>query len=276
MKPVTNSETYLKPLRLRKYLQYTRAEFMRGLRYRANYWATLCSSVIMTVIQWSLWRAVYINTTSIAGVSLPAMMAYVLIGRVISGFLAEPANLNIGPRVRSGAIVHDLVKPADLHLQLMFQTLGGALFRLVSTGLPIFLVLLITGALRMPDLKTVALFIVSLVMSYITLFSTSFVSGVLTFYTKSGVGVEHMYTLVELMSGLYVPLQFFPGWLRKIADLLPFKAIHYIPMAIWSGLTEPGEILSSLASQLIWTAAMVVLCRAIWSGAVKHLTIQGG
>ena len=86
MKPVTNSETYLKPLRLRKYLQYTRAEFMRGLRYRANYWATLCSSVIMTVIQWSLWRAVYINTTSIAGVSLPAMMAYVLIGRVISGF----------------------------------------------------------------------------------------------------------------------------------------------------------------------------------------------
>ena len=49
MKPVTNSETYLKPLRLRKYLQYTGRVYARP-EYRANYWATLCSSVIMTVI----------------------------------------------------------------------------------------------------------------------------------------------------------------------------------------------------------------------------------
>ena len=131
-------------LNIGKYLYYTRAEFMRGLRYRANYWATLCSSVIITIIQWSLWRAVYSNTHSIAGVDLPTMMAYVLMGRVTAGFLAEPANLRIGPRVRSGTIVHDLVKPADLHIQLLFQSLGGALFRLVSTGLPIFLVLLLT------------------------------------------------------------------------------------------------------------------------------------
>ncbi|HHY11005.1 MAG TPA: hypothetical protein GX529_00065 [Firmicutes bacterium] len=259
-----------------KYLQYTRAEFMRGLRYRANYWATLCSSLMVTVVQWSLWKAVYSNTSSIAGISLPAMMSYVLMGRVTAGFLSEPANLRLGPRVRNGTIVHDLVKPADLHIQLMFQCLGGALFRLASTGLPVFLVLLITGTLRIPDSKTAAVFIVSLLMSYITLFSTSFVSGVLTFYTKSGVGVDHMYTLIELLSGLYLPLQFLPGWLKTIADWLPFKAIHYIPMAIWSGLTEPGEIVCSLASQLIWTAVMVLLCRAIWSGAVRHLTIQGG
>ncbi len=266
----------LRHLTFWKYLQYTRAEFLRGLRYRANYWATLCSSLMVTVIQWSLWKAVYSNASSIAGISLPTMMAYALMSRVTAGFLSEPANLRLGQRVRTGIIVHDLVKPADLHIQLMFQSLGGALFQLASTGLPLFLVLLATGALRVPDPGTTAVFLVSLLMSYVTLFSTSFVSGVLTFYTKSGVGIDHMYTLVELLSGLYLPLQFFPGWLRAVADWLPFKAIHYIPMAIWSGLTGPGEIARSMASQLVWTGAMVLLCRAVWSGAVRHLTIQGG
>ena len=112
-----------------KYLLYTRAEFLRGLRYRANYWATLASSLIITAIQWSLWTAVYRNTDAIAGVSLATMMSYTLMGRVTAGFLGEPSNLRLGPRVRQGTIVHDLVKPADLHVQLLFQSLGSALFR---------------------------------------------------------------------------------------------------------------------------------------------------
>jgi ABC-2 type transport system permease protein len=113
-------------------------------------------------------------------------------------------------------------------------------------------------------------------MGYVTVFSTSFASGILTFYTKSGVGIDHLYTLVEFLSGMYLPLQFFPGWLRTVADWLPFKTIHYIPMAIWSGMTGPGEILSSMISQFTWTLLMVLLARSIWAGAVKHLTVQGG
>lgn len=259
-----------------KYLAYTRVEFLRGLRYRANYWATLAGSVFITVIQWSLWTAVYRNNGSVAGVSLASMIAYTLMGRVTSGFLAEPSNLRMGPRVRRGAIVHDLVKPADLHVQLLFQSLGAALFRLVSTGLPLFIILLATGTLTLPGPLSAVAFLVSLLMGYVTVFSTSFVSGVLTFYTKNGVGIDHLYTLVEFLSGMYLPLQFFPGWLRRIADYLPFKAIHYIPMAIWSGMTRPGEVVAAMVSQVIWTALMVILCRAVWSSAVKHLTVQGG
>ena len=188
-----------------KYLVYTRAEFLRGMRYRANYWAILASSFIVTVIQWSLWTAVYRHTDSIAGIGLSNMLSYTLMGRVTAGFLREPSNLRLGPRVRQGTIVHDLVKPADLHYQLLFQSLGSALFRLVSTGLPLLLVLTLTGSLRFPGLKETGVFVLSVFMGYITVFSTSFLSGVLTFYTKSGVGIDHLYSLVEFLSGMYVP-----------------------------------------------------------------------
>ncbi|HHY75768.1 MAG TPA: hypothetical protein GX500_03175 [Firmicutes bacterium] len=259
-----------------KYLLYTRAEFLRGIRYRASFWAQMASGLIMTAIQWYLWTAVYRHTGSIAGVSLQEMLSYTLMGRVAAGFLAEPSNLRLAPRVRQGTIVHDLVKPADLHFQLLFQNLGSAAFRLVSTGLPLYVALSVMGILHLPDARTLIAFVISLLMGYVAVFSTSFVSGVLTFYTKSGVGVDHLYTVVELLAGMYVPLQFFPGWLRWVAENLPFKAIHYIPMAIWSGMTEPGEVVSAVLSQLLWTGLMVLLCRIVWKGAIKHLTVQGG
>jgi ABC-2 type transport system permease protein len=259
-----------------KYLAYARAEILRGFRYRANYWATMVGAVAMVVIQWSLWTAVYSRRESVAGIGLATMMTYAMLGRVLSGFLGEPTALRTNGRVWSGAIVHDLVKPVDLHVQLLFQSLGSATFRFLSTGLPLLVVLRLAGWLSIPDAKTLGVFLISALMGYVTVFSTSFLSGVITFHVKSRVGIDYMYTVVELFSGLYFPLQFFPGWLRTVANWLPFKSIHYIPLAIWSGITAPGEVASALLTQVIWTCAMVALSRILWSGAIRSLTVQGG
>lgn len=259
-----------------KYLAYARAEILSGFRYRASYWASLIGALMMAVIQWSLWTAVYRDCEAVAGIGLATMMTYVMMGRVISWFLSEPVSLRTNARVWSGAIVHDLVKPVDLHFQLLFQSAGRAVFMLVSTGLPLLIVLRVAGVLRIPEPRTLAIFLVSTLMGYVTVFSTSFLSGVITFHVKSKVGIDYVYTIVELFSGLYFPLQFFPGWLRIVADWLPFKSIHYIPLAIWSGITAPGEIASALLTQLAWTIAMVLASRLLWSGAVKSLTVQGG
>lgn len=259
-----------------KYLACVRSEFLRGFQYRADYMATVAGTVVVIAIQWSLWNTVYRGTGEIAGLGLTTMLSYSLMGRVVSGFLAEPTGLHLGQRVRSGAIVHDLVKPVSLSTLLMFQTLGRALYRLASVGLPCFVVLAALGFLRCPPFKTVVLFALSLVMGYVSLFSTYFVSGVLTFHTKTGVGVEHLYPVISLLSGEFVPLDFFPAPLRAIADLLPFKGIYYVPMALWSGVSSPEQALSGLASQAAWTAGMILLARLVWTDAVKSLTVQGG
>ncbi len=259
-----------------KYLAFARSEFLRGFRYRANLWATLASTMAIAVIQWSLWHAVYGTKSHIAGLSLNAVLSYSLMGRVTSGFLDSPSNLNIGGRVRQGTIVHDLVKPVDFHTQLLFQSLGRASFRLVSTGVPILIALWWAKVLKAPSASVAILFVISLSLSYVTLFSTAFLSGILTFYTKTGVGLDEVYTVVALLSGEFVPLEFFPGWLQALANVLPFKAIYYIPMAMWSGIADPSSVGTSFVSQLAWTAGMVILSKIAWSGAVKHLTIQGG
>ncbi len=260
-----------------KYLMYARAELLKGFRYRTNYWANVLTTVAMALIQWYLWHAVYAGKDLIAGLTLNSVLAYSLIGRATAGFLSAPQSaLRIGSRVRLGTIVHDLVKPVDLHDQLLWQNLGTSAFELVSSGIPLVLAMSALGILRIPSPDRLVWFVISLIMAYITLFATSFLSGVFTFYTKAGVGVDYVYTVVSLLSGEFLPLQFFPPWLRLIADRLPFKSMHYIPMAIWSGIAESGEIVSSLISQAVWALGMVALSKIAWSGAVKSLTIQGG
>ena len=259
-----------------KYLASARAEFLRSFQYRANYWTTVAGTAVVVIIQWSLWQTVYRETPAVAGISLPAMLSYSLMGRVVSGLLAEPTGLRLGTKVRNGSIVHDLVKPADLGVLLMSQTLGRALYSLASVGVPCFAVLWAAGLLEIPSIPAIAAFGTSVAMGYITLFSTYLVSGVLTFYTKTGVGVEHLYPVISLLSGEFVPLDFFPSWLRVVADRLPFRGIYYVPMALWSGIISPTQAIPSLISQAAWTLGMAVLARVAWAGAVKNLTIQGG
>ncbi len=205
--------------RLSKYMMYARSEFIRGFRYRANYWATVISTVFLAVIQWYLWHAVYTDRELIAGLSLEAVLAYTLIGRVTSGFLMAPtAALRIGSRVRLGTIVHDLVKPVDFHDQLLWQSLGKAGFQFVSTGIPLLVAMAAMGILRIPPAGRLLTFLISMLMAYVTLFATSFLSGVFTFYTKTGIGVDYVYTVISLLSGEFLPLEFFPGWLGAIAN----------------------------------------------------------
>ncbi len=286
-----------------KYLAYMRTEFLKNLQYRANYWGSIANGIIAILIQQALWRAVYRASSGfsaagqaltpdlgnivpataqmagageIAGIGLGTMLTYAMMGRVVSGFLTIGQGANCGRKVRTGAIVHDLVKPLDIHIQGFFQNLGGALFRLVGVGGPLFAAMVLLGWLQVPPLKTVALFAISLFAGQVTLFATVFLCNLLSFYTKTGVGIDHIYSAVLLLSGVFVPVEFFPQWLKAISLCLPFASVHYVPVGIWSGIIGPGQVLESLSVQGFWTVGMVWMSRFLWERALGHLTIQGG
>ena len=199
--------------RLSKYMMYARSEFIRGFRYRANYWATAISTVFLAVIQWYLWHAVYTDRELIAGLSLEAVLAYTLIGRVTSGFLMAPtAALRIGSRVRLGTIVHDLVKPVDFHDQLLWQSLGKAGFQFVSTGIPLLVAMAAMGILRIPPAGRLLTFLISMLMAYVTLFATSFLSGVFILKTRRD-WCGYVYTVISLLSESSCPSSSSPAGL---------------------------------------------------------------
>jgi ABC-2 type transport system permease protein len=78
--------------------------------------------------------------------------------------------------------------------------------------------------------------------------------------------------VANLFSGFLIPLAFFPGWLRTVADATPFPSMVQIPIDLFVGEAGVG----SLLVQLAWAVALLALCQAALAAGTRRLVVQGG
>ena len=76
--------------------------------------------------------------------------------------------------------------------------------------------------------------------------------------------------------GLVIPIPFFPLWMQKIANLLPFKYIGDFPYRIYSGNINilDGKIL--LIGSFLWIIISIIFGYYLSKYALKKAVIQGG
>jgi len=82
--------------------------------------------------------------------------------------------------------------------------------------------------------------------------------------------------LLELFSGLLLPMTFFPQTAQKILALMPFQYISYIPMLIYLGKLNGRELARAIALQVFWVAVLMVIGDALWRWSTRKVIIQGG
>jgi ABC-2 type transport system permease protein len=84
------------------------------------------------------------------------------------------------------------------------------------------------------------------------------------------------YFLLELFSGLMIPISFFPQIFQDIFSVLPFQYISYIPVLIYLGKISGAGILKALALQIFWIFVLLGVGAALWQWSSRKITIQGG
>ncbi|NKI24836.1 daunorubicin ABC transporter permease, partial [Paenibacillus dendritiformis] len=82
--------------------------------------------------------------------------------------------------------------------------------------------------------------------------------------------------VVDLFSGVIVPISFFPGWLITLNEWLPFQAITFLPSSVFTGRIEDAQILSVIGIQIVWFAVLIVPILLMWRAARQRLFVQGG
>ena len=83
-------------------------------------------------------------------------------------------------------------------------------------------------------------------------------------------------TLNLFLSGMVMPLTFFPGWLRSIAHALPFASILQTPVDVWLGKHHGADLAGVLALQALWAVVLLGLGRLALRGGARRLVVQGG
>ncbi len=77
--------------------------------------------------------------------------------------------------------------------------------------------------------------------------------------------------LLELFSGLLLPMTFFPHIVQKILDLLPFQYISYVPMLIYLGKLHGAGLARAIAIQVFWVAVLMAIGDGLWRWSTRKV-----
>ena len=82
--------------------------------------------------------------------------------------------------------------------------------------------------------------------------------------------------MLELFSGLLLPISFFPHFFQSVLAVLPFQYISYIPVLLYLGKINGLGMLKVLSVQVFWVFALLALGDGMWRWSSRRITIQGG
>lgn len=263
---------------LRTYAEFARVGFVNSLAYRLRYFTGIVTYFIYVSIYYFIWKAIYEHSASIEGFDFRQLLTYVAVGWIIRSFYYNNIDQELAVQVMEGKLAMDLIKPVDTQLMYVAQAFGESVFRLGLLTLPTALLLGLVYPLRMPvSAAHFAAFLASVVLSFFIVAGINFCVGTFAIRLKSILGLlRAKYFLLELFSGLLIPISFFPEVFQKALALMPFQYISYVPVLIYLGKLQGHEIGRALGLQFFWVLAVLLIGRGLWAWSSRKITIQGG
>ena len=260
------------------YLEYIRISFQTLLAYRLRYVVGIVTYLIHVGVYYFIYKALFAQNSSINGYSLSQMVTYVSIGWISKSFYLNYIDHNIAADVREGKLAVDLVKPQDFQCMYYARGAGQCLFRMLFFTPPIVVAAVFIFPVNGPaGAAGSAGFAVSTLLSVLIYLGMNYLMGMAAIYFLSIHGILHLKnTIVELLSGLLVPIDWFPVWFRTISRFLPFKMVAYVPLSIYLGRISGPEIYVALLRQAIWVVVLFVSGRLLWRFCQRKIMIQGG
>jgi ABC-2 type transport system permease protein len=262
----------------RVYAEFVRVGFVNTLAYRLRYYTGIVTYFIYVSVYYFIWKAIYEHSAKIEGFDFGHMLTYIAVGWIIRSFYFNNIDQDMAYQVIEGKLAMDLIKPVNTQMMYIAQALGESLFRLGMLTAPTAMILLLVYPVRRPASALHFLaFFASVVLSFFIVAGINFAVGTFAIRLKSILGLlRAKYFLLELFSGLLIPISFFPEIFQKILSVLPFQYISYIPVLIYLGKINGAGILKALAVQLFWVCALLALGDAMWRWSSRKITIQGG
>lgn len=81
------------------------------------------------------------------------------------------------------------------------------------------------------------------------------------------------HALIAFCSGQVVPLWFYPDFLLRIINWLPFKYVFYEPLLLF---IRNGNLFQTVCFQVIWIFILSLIGRFMWKCVSKKIVVQGG
>ncbi|GAA4683220.1 ABC transporter permease [Phytohabitans rumicis] len=227
-----------------------------------------------------LWRALYANVETTAGLGRDQAVTYAVLAVLstqIRGLDRFAARDSLLQHVQEGTILYWFLRPVSPRRYYLIRALGDQVygFAWVLAG---YAICLAAGAVSKPVSASAAVaFAVSLLFAQVIMYELLLAVDLLCFWTlQNSAALQILRFLQNLLSGVIAPLWFFPDWFLTISSFLPFRYTLDVPLSLYIGRLPAGDAPRLIAVQLVWCALLALLNRRLWRKAADQVTVQGG
>ena len=264
---------------MKKYIGLARNEFLSEVTYREHFLTSFLTETVFFVVLYFLWKVIYAASSgTIANMTFAQTYVSVALTACLVRCLSSGIEWEMHFQMIKGDIIIWMVKPVDYMYEMLWMKIGGTFTGLFTYMLPVFLIisLLFPGEIHFGF--NILVFAVSLCISFFVMFTFEFLIGVFTFYTESVWGMSTIKSLiVGFFAGAEVPIAFFPDWLKRVTEVLPFQSLYGSPLQILTdGTLGNQDYVRFLAFQLLWGVLFWAAAKRMYRVMQKKMIVNGG
>ena len=254
-----------------------------GFRRFSTYRAATAAGALTNSVFGAIKAAVLVGTVSgagsaVAGYDVEQAATFAWVTQALLAPVSVFAGDEVAQRVRTGDIAVDLARPVDPQLAAWATDLGRAAYMFLPRGVPpLVLGIALTGLALPSDPRSYLLGVVSLVLGVSVSFSARWLVNLTAFWLTEIRGILMLYTvLATILTGLAIPVRWFPAWLSTLAHATPFPSMLQSPIDVFTGTATGTGALRLVAVQVGWLAGLLLAGRVLLALGSRRLVVQGG
>jgi len=260
---------------MKKYWMIFRISLQNAFVYRSNVLGGLLFYTLFIFVFFNLWRAIY-QGGQVAGYSLTQMVWYLCMTELIAFGCRNNVFGQMNEEIKSGSIAYQLNRPYHYVIYQFFNALGGMVFNLSIYGLmAIGLGLVFVGPIAGFRLITLPLVLLSGVLGMVINFFFMMTLGLTAFRLEENLAFYLIYQKLVFMLGMFIPVEFLPDWLQRLARWFPFSYVTWAPARLMVAFS--WELFwNVLPVQLLWAALSVALAMGMYRYGISGIQANGG
>lgn len=262
---------------MRGYVEFAVKKFQNKMAYRMDCFFGVFNTMIMFLVSYSIYKAIYGNNTQIDGISLSMTATNFILSLGLSNAYKTDGWF-IEHKRDNGTIACELLRPVDFKFRMLWENIGEVAFQILFQFLPAFMIAFIFTPIMLPSsIIELMLCLLSTAFGFLILWELDFMAQMSCFWIYSAFGVGIIKNLlVSVLAGTMLPLWFMPKEIMQIIEFTPFDSIYFAPVQFYLGQLQGKDMLVPFIKQIIWIVILFFFCDFLWKKARKKLVIQGG
>ena len=260
---------------IKKYTTIARVSLSNAIAYRATLFSRFCFYALFIYVFVNLWRAIY-QEGSVFGYSYIQIVWYLILTELIAFACGTDILNRMNEDVRSGAIAYQIGRPMHYVFYQLSTSLGQIALNLVGFGaLAVILGFIFVGQLYTFSIINLPLILLSIFTGILLNYFFLMLIGLSSFIMEDNLAIYLLFRNLTFMLGMFLPVEFLPGWLQPIAKSLPFSYVYWAPAKLFVDFS-PALFMELFPRQIFWTALIGILVMFSYRISIRRLSINGG